>query len=69
MIHKFNGSWISSEARGKNLSGQLKSSFFTLTSLMLFSCILLSFIPIHLLNNYLGKEYASHIQKKLVNFI
>lgn len=55
-----------SETRSQNLSRQLKSSFFTLTSLMLFACIVLANIPQQTIINYLGKDVNNHIRTNLI---
>ena len=54
------------ETRSQNLSRTLKSSFFTLISFLMFSCICLSLVPKTALNNYLGRDYAQQLDKNLL---
>jgi len=57
-----------SETRSKNLSRQLKSSFFTLTAFILCACIFLSKLPGSLLVNYLGKDLAANLKNNIVRY-
>jgi len=55
-----------SETKSLNLNRQLKSSFFTITSLIVFICTILSAIPRKFLAKYLGKEVTTQITDNLI---
>ncbi len=54
------------ETRSQNMSRQLKSSFFALTAFLIFVCTLLSLVPVKLMNQYLGKDVGTIVQRNLV---
>jgi len=55
------------EVRAKNLNRQLKSFFFTMTAMLVFTIALLAKVPGHLVTNYLGKEVSGQIAENLIN--
>lgn len=54
------------ETKSANLNRQLKSSFFTITSFIVFVCAVLSAIPERFITSYLGKDVSLQIKDNLV---
>ena len=55
-----------SDTRAQNFSRTLKSSFFTLISFLVLTCVMLTFVSREILTKYLGKEGYSMIQSNLL---
>jgi ABC-type multidrug transport system fused ATPase/permease subunit len=55
-----------SDTRAQNFSKTLKSSFFTLISIMVFLCVMLTFVSKEILTSNLGNDAYDLIQKNLL---
>lgn len=54
------------ETRSKNLSRSLKSTFFTLTSFIVFMCAILIKVPKTTIVKYLGKDVSAQLQENII---